>query len=140
MTLPMLVPPKKRGVFSPVLLELVIVILFFALSTSVIVRLIAAADLTARESAYESRAILAMQSVAERVKADPAGQIECNACGARVFSVEIAEDLSVDCVVTSDESPLQGTLYDIELTVTSPRGEVYALDAERYVPDAEVAP
>ena len=57
-----------------------------------------------------------------------------------MFSVEIAEDLSVDCVVTSDESPLQGTLYDIELTVTSPRGEVYALDAERYVPDAEVAP
>ena len=51
MTLPMLVPPKKRGVFSPVLLELVIVILFFALSTSVIVRLIAAADLTARDRA-----------------------------------------------------------------------------------------
>ena len=140
MTLPMLVPPKKRGVFNPVLIELIIVILFFALSTSVIVRLIASADMTARVSAYESRAILAMQSVAEEVKADPIGDGVCNACGARVFSTEIASDLTVDCVVSVDDSPLQGTLYDIELTVTSPDGKVYALDAVRYVQDAEAAP
>ena len=63
-----------------------------------------------------------------------------NECGARVFSVAVDPDLTVDCVVTSDDSPLQGTLYDIELTVTSPQGKVYALDAERYLPDAEVAP
>lgn len=140
MTLPLLTPPTKRSVFNPVLVELIMVILFFALSTSIIVRLIAAADTTARVSSYESRAILAMQSVAEQVKADPVGQGECNACGARTFSVEIASDLSVDCVVTSDESPLQGTLYDIELTVTAPDGKVYALDAARYMPDVEVAP
>ena len=60
MTQPMLLPPKKRSFFSPVLVELTIVILFFALSASVIVRLIAAADTTARTSEYESRAILAM--------------------------------------------------------------------------------
>lgn len=137
MTLPLLVPPKKRGVFSPVLVELIIVILFFALSTSVIVRLIASADVTARTSAYESRAILALQSVAEQVKADPIGDGTCNACGARAFSVEIASDLTVDCVVTGDDSPLEGTLYDIELTVTAPNGDVYALDAVRYVQDAE---
>ena len=140
MTQPMLLPPKKRGFFSPVLMELTIVILFFALSASVIVRLIAVADTTARQSEYESRAILAMQSVAEQVKADPIGDNTCNECGARVFSVEVEEDLSVDCVVTSDESPLRGTLYDIELTVTSPSGKVYALDAVRYLADAEVAP
>ncbi len=140
MTQPMLLPPKKRSFFSPVLIELTIVILFFALSAGVIVRLIALADTTARTSAYESRAILAMQSVAEQVKADPIGDNTCNECGARVFSVEVEEDLSVDCVVTSDESPLRGTLYDIELTVTSPSGKVYALDAVRYLADAEVAP
>ena len=140
MTQQMLLPPKKRGIFSPVLIELTIVILFFALSASVIVRLITAANATARESAYESRAILAMETVAEQVKADPVGDNTCNECGARVFSVEIDEDLAVDCVVTSDNSPLQGTLYDIELTVTSPQGKVYALDAVRYLPDAEVAP
>ena len=136
----MLTPPKKRSSFSPVLIELTIVILFFALSASVIVRLITVANATERASEYESRAILAMETVAEQVKADPIGDNTCNECGARVFSVEIDEDLAVDCVVTSDNSPLQGTLYDIELTVTSPQGKVYALDAVRYLPDAEVAP
>ncbi|PKM38796.1 MAG: hypothetical protein CVV04_13785 [Firmicutes bacterium HGW-Firmicutes-9] len=140
MTDQMLTPPKKRSSFSPVLIELTIVILFFALSASVIVRLITVANATARASEYESRAILAMETVAEQVKADPIGDNTCNECGARVFSVEIDEDLAVDCVVTSDNSPLQGTLYDIELTVTSPQGKVYALDAVRYLPDAEVAP
>ena len=57
-----------------------------------------------------------------------------------MFSVDVADDLTVDCVVTSDESPLQGTIYDIELTVTSPEGKVFALDAARYLPDAEVTP
>ena len=140
MTDQMLIPPKKRGVFSPVLIELTIVILFFALSAGVIVRLIAAANMTARLSEYESRAILAMETVAEQVKADPVGDNTCNACGARAFSTKIADDLTVDCVVTSDDSPLQGTLYDIELMVTSPEGKVFALDAARYLPDAEVAP
>ena len=140
MTDQMLTPPKKRSSFSPVLIELTIVILFFALSASVIVRLITVANATARASEYESRAILAMETVAEQVKADPIGDNTCNECGARVFSVEVDEDLAVDCVVTSDNSPLQGTLYDIELTVTSPQGKVYALDAVRYLPDAEVAP
>jgi hypothetical protein len=140
MTQPMLLPPKKRSFFSPILIELTIVILFFALSASVITRLIAVADTTARTSAYESRAILALQSVAEQVKADPIGDNTCNECGARVFSIEVDKDLTVDGVVTIDDSPLQGTLYDIELTVTSPNGKVYALDAVRYLADAEVAP
>ena len=140
MTQPMLLPPRRRGFFSPVLVELTIVILFFALSASVIVRLIAAADTTARQSEYESRAILAMQSVAERVKADPVGDGACNECGARVFSLAVGEGLAVDCVVTADDSPLRGTLYDIELTVTAPDGKVYALDAVRYLADAEAAP
>jgi hypothetical protein len=95
-------PPKKRGVFSPVLIELTIVILFFALSTSVVVRLIAAAGSTARASDYQARAILAMENVAEQIKADPVGDGYCNECGARVFSVEVASDLTVDCLVTGD--------------------------------------
>lgn len=140
MTEQMLLPPKKRGKFSPVLIEMTIVILFFALSASIIVRLIATAGNIARQSEYETRVLLAMQTVAEQIKADPVGENECNDCGARVFSVSVAPDLVVDCVVTSDESPLQGTIYDIELIVVSPSGRVYALDAARYLPDAEAAP
>lgn len=136
----MLRPPKKRGVFSPVLMELTIVILFFALSTSVVIQLISAANATARESEYHARAILAMESVAERIKADPVGDGAADACGMRAFTVDAAEDIAVSCVVTADPAPLQGTLYEIELCVSSPGGEVYTLDAARYLADAEVAP
>ena len=136
----MLRPPKQRGTMNPILVEMAIVILFLALSTSVVVRLIAAANVTAQQSAYESRAILAMERIAEQIKANPVGDNTCNACSARAFSVKIAEDLTVDCVVTSDDSPLQGTLYDIELTVLSPQGKVYALDAARYVQDEGETP
>jgi hypothetical protein len=133
-------PPKKRSVFSPVLIELTIVILFFALSTSVIIQLISAANMTARESEYHARAILAMESVAERIKADPLAEGTADENGVRSFTVDIASDLAVNCVVTGDPAPEQGTLYDIKLSVTSPKGEVYSLDAVRYIADAEAAP
>ena len=58
----------------------------------------------------------------------------------RAFTVDAAEDIAVSCVVTADPAPLQGTLYEIELCVSSPGGEVYTLDAARYLADAEVAP
>ena len=140
MTQPMLLPPNKCRSFSPVLIELTIVILFFALSASVITRLIAVADNTARTSAYESRAILALQSVAEQVKADPIGDNTCNECGARVYAVQMEDDLAVNCIVTDDPTPEQGTLYEIELSVTSPYGETYFLDAARYIAGAEATP
>ena len=136
----MLRPPKKRGVFSPILIELTIVMLFFALSTSIVVQLIAAAGTAARESEFHARAILALESVAEQIKANPTGSGTCNECGVRVFTKDVAEDLSVNCIVTDDPTPEQGTLYEIELSVLSPAGESYFLDAVRYVADAEVLP
>ena len=140
MSEPMLTPPKKRSVFSPILIELTIVILFFALSTSVVVQLIAAASASARESDYHARAILAMESVAESIKANPTSGSECNECGARVYAVQVEDDLAVNCIVTDDPTPEQGTLYEIELSVTSPYGETYFLDAARYIAGAEVTP
>jgi hypothetical protein len=136
----MLRPPKKRGVFSPILIELTIVILFFALSTSIVVQLIAAAGTAARESEYHARAVLALESVAEQIKANPTGSGTCNECGVRAFTKDVAEDLTVNCIVTDDPTPEQGTLYEIELSVLSPAGESYFLDAVRYVADAEVLP
>ena len=140
MTQPMLLPPKKRSSFSPVLIELTIVILFFALSTSIVVQLIAAASAVSNESRYHARALLAMESVAEQIKADPVGDGVVNECGVHVFAVDCAEDLQVSCIVTEDPTPKSGTFYEIELSVTGGDGTVYSLDAARYVPDAEVAP
>lgn len=133
-------PLKRRGVFSPVLLELTVVILFFALSTSIVVQLIAAASQISNESSYHARALLAMETVAEQIKADPAGDGAVNECGVRSFSIDYATDLRVDCIVTGDPSPANGTLYEIELSVVGGGETVYSLDASRYVPDVEVAP
>ncbi len=133
-------PLKKRGAFSPVLWELTIVILFFALSASIVVQLIAAAGSISKESEYHSRALLAIETVAEQTKADPEGDGAFDERNAREFTVESAPDLRVDCVVTRDISPGNGTLYSIELSVTSGDGTEYTLSAARYVTDAEVLP
>ncbi len=131
-------PIKKRGIFSPVLLELTIVILFFAVSTSIVVQLIAAASTISSESAYHSRALLAMETVAEQTKADPEGGGTFDENGIRSFSVRVDEDLQVDGTVSRDASPARGVLYQIELSVLSESGASYSLSAARYVPDAEV--
>jgi hypothetical protein len=133
-------PLKRSGTFSPVLMELTIIILFFAISTSIVVRLIASASAISEESRYHTRALQAMESVAEQVKADPVGDGKVNECGVRSFIVPVAPDLQVNAIVTGDPSPKNGTLYEIELNVTGENGKVYSLDAMRYLPDAEVSP
>ena len=133
-------PPKKRGVFSPVLIELTIVILFFALSTSVVIQLIAAGSDISNESCYHARALLAMESVAEQIKADPTARGEADDCGVYAFTLDYAADLAVSCVVTENPSPAQGSYYEIALSVTAEDGSVYSLEAAKYVSGGEVAP
>lgn len=133
-------PLRRRGTFSPVLMELTIVILFFALSTAVVARLIASASATSNESAFHARALLAMENVAEQTKADPEGDGAFDADGTRAFTVQSAPDLAVAAVVTRDDSPASGTLYTIALSVASQTGETYTLNAMRYVSRGEAAP
>ena len=133
-------PLKRSGTFSPVLMELTIIILFFAISTSIVVRLIASASAISEESRFHTRAMQAMETVAEQIKADPVGDGKINECGVRSFTVPVAPDLQVNAIVTGDPSPKNGTLYEIELNITGENGKVYSLDAVRYVPDAEVSP
>jgi len=133
-------PPKKRGAFSPVLIELTIVILFFALSTSIVVRLIAAASAVSSESRFHARALLAMETVAEQIKADPAASGEADENGVRAFPVPVENGLVVNCVVTGGERHAQGVYYSIELSVTDDSGEVYTLQAAKYMPSGEVSP
>ena len=133
-------PLKRRGAFSPVLMELTIVILFFALSTIVVARLIAAASDASNESAFQARALLAMENAAEQTKANPEGDGAFDANGARAFTVQAAQGLAVAAVVTRDDSPKNGTLYTITLTVVSETGETYTLNAMRYVSRGEAAP
>ena len=133
-------PLKKRGTFSPVLIELTIVILFFALSTVVVARLIAAAGAASSESAFHARAILAMESVAEETKANPEGDGAFDESGTRAFTVQAAPDLAVAAVVTRDAALESGALYTIALSVVSETGKTYTLTAVRYVSGGEATP
>jgi len=130
---PALRPIRKRGSISPVLLELSVVILFFALSASVVLRLFAAASDVSKESAYRSRALLAMEGVAERVKADPEGDGAFDDSGVRTLTEQVEDDLIVRGVVTRDASNSAGVLYGVDLSVTGPDGTTYTLSAARYV-------
>lgn len=133
-------PLKRHGVFSPVLIELTIVILFFALSTSIVVRLIASASEISNESRFHARALLAMESVAEQIKSDPAASGAANEQDVRMFSVPAAEDILVDCVVTGSSVSARGTFYTIALSVTGESGKVYTLQAAKYVSGGEAMP
>lgn len=133
-------PLKKRGMFSPVLIELSIVILFFALSTGIVVQLIASASRISNESTFHSQALLAMETVAEETKADPEGDGAFDECGVRAFTKAVSEQITVEGVVTRDESPENGTLYTIDLSVLSAEGTAYTLSAMRYVSTGEVLP
>ncbi|MPM29562.1 hypothetical protein SDC9_76102 [bioreactor metagenome] len=133
-------PIKKHGSFSPVLIELAIVILFFALSTGIVVQLIAAASRISNESAFHSQALLAMETVAEETKAAPEGDGTFDECGVRTFETAVSDEITVQGIVTRDDSPENGTLYTIDLSVISTDGTVYTLTAEQYRSDWEATP
>ncbi len=135
----MMHPVRKRAAFSPALLELVIVILFFALSTSVVVQLFAKASDVSKESAYHSRALLALETTAEETKADPEGDGSFDENGVRAVSKAFADDLTVTGTVTREPTDA-GMIYEIDLSVNSADGTVYTLGAARYVAGAEVLP
>ncbi len=123
---------KKRATFSPVLLELIVAILFFALAMSVVVQLIAAANETSSASALTSRALIAMESAAEQLKADPVGDGAFDESGERRFTVEPEEGMQLSVTVRRILGAA-GTLYEFEITAAGSGKPLGSLSAARYV-------
>lgn len=122
---------KKRATFSPVLLELIVSILFFALAMSVVVRLVAAANETSERSALASRALVAMENAAEAIKADPAaGDFDEN--GERRFTREAERDILLNVLVRRSAGAA-GALYEIEIEALGGGLPLGSLSAARYV-------
>lgn len=123
---------KKKATFSPVLLELIVAILFFALSMSVVIRLIAAADETSRGSAALSRATIAMESLMEEIKAAPPGGADFDETGESHITREIGDGIVLTALVRQSEGA-KGIFYDIEVTAYSAEEPLGSLRAARYV-------
>lgn len=123
--------------FQPVLMELVMVTLFLALAMSVIVQVLALAEETSAQSAFETRALLALEDAMERAKADPAGDGAFDGDGVRSFQTVSDAGVTVLGRVTA-RAYGAGTLYEIALTAAGKREEPMTLTGARYVPRGEV--
>lgn len=123
---------RKKATFSPVLLELIVAILFFALSMSVVIRLIAAADETSQGSAALSRATIAMESLLEEIKAAPPGNAAFDEMGESHMRRETEDGIVLLALVRQSERA-QGVFYEIEVTAYSGEEPLGTLSAARYV-------
>ncbi|MDO5111435.1 MAG: hypothetical protein Q4E65_03920 [Clostridia bacterium] len=104
---------KRRVGISPVLVEMVFVLLFFALSATVVVQLLFAAVSMSRKSRDQSAALAAATVAMETLLADPAALAKGDAhiqsgdytVDARIASIEQGGGVyySVDCKAMKDE-------------------------------------
>lgn len=123
---------KKQPTFQPVLMEIIVTLLFFALAMSIVVQLVAAANSISKESAFRSRAYLAMETAAEQVKADPEGG-GFGADGTRTFAIALEEGISITGTVQKTvDSRSGGAMYTISLTASGGGYDPVTLTACRY--------
>ena len=119
---------KRSSLISPVLIELVIVILFFGLSSQAVLQLIAAAVHTSRESERKSAAMIAAMDIMENVRHDPAASVDPEPVVTRS-----GEELTFWVTVTASATGA-GQLYDIMVSAQSGGETVLTLTGARYVP------
>lgn len=126
---------REQRRFSLVLIELVVVILFFALSATAILRMIAAADAYRRKSADETEAMTRLTDLIECVKADPEGS-GLDASGIR-YQEEQSETGLLCAVRVIREDRLTGAMYRIEAFAMRGGETVLTWNAAQYAPETE---
>lgn len=123
---------RQHTTVSPVLMELIVAILFLALSMSVVIRLIAAADTTSKGSERLSRAMIAMQDLAEGLKNEPPDDGRFDENGELRFTDERADDICLMVLVRRSRGAV-GTMYDIAITAVYNGEDIASLKAARYI-------
>ncbi len=129
---------KKESQVSPVMMEILVVTLFLALSASVLMQLIAKARDISVAATAESHALILAQDALESAKADPEGDGQFDETGARTFSRE-QDGVTLRCTVTKKSTPA-GSYYTITADTLSGTTALISLSTARYVPLAEVTP
>ena len=129
---------KKSSGINPIMLEILVVTLFLALSASVLVQLIAKANDISRAATVESRALILAEDAMERIKADPVGDNAFDENGVRTFVSE-RDGLSVTGTVTRTVSKA-GAYYAIRADAYDGVSLVLTLTTSRYLPETEVGP
>lgn len=142
---------KRR---SLALFELVIVILFFAVSSVILVRVFAKAKLTSEDSFAKTAGVAVVQDIVERWKNDPSGSHEniflsdgwrSDVADSSEYYAEFDKDMNASAenpaayrvtAKLSGEEHGRGILYKIDVTLISARsGDVLMnVASEEYVP------
>ncbi len=125
---------------SPVLIELIIIILSLSIALTVVVQIFAQVYRTNKELVEETNAVIAMQDIAEGLKADPTGQESRKIPYAENFLSPSKTDsryfIQVDITPVESDS---GTLYNYTLTacrygITDELETIAVMTAACYVP------
>ena len=129
---------KKTSQVSPVMLEIIVVTLFLALSMSVLIQLISKAHEISAAATAQSHALILAEDTLERMKADPVGDGAFDAEGTRAFAVT-ADGLTVRGTVTRELSE-GGAYYALTADAYNGGDRILTLTSGRYLPETEVAP
>jgi hypothetical protein len=105
------------------MIELMIVVLFFGILTSIVAQMLTSAVKTSRASTARSEALIAVTDMVERLKADPA-----EGC----FQ-DTVNGVAVTAEVTAEHSDV-GTLYTI--TAASADADPVSVTTARYIKEA----
>lgn len=157
--------PMKTGKRNAALVELVLVILFFALSSMILVQVFVKARIMSQTSQAETRGLVFVQDIIEQWKADPShpellfprenGWIQGNdsteeirifhaACGSDMQTLVDGSDNDAayhSRVKLTEETKESGILYRIQITVLSNHDgkTITDISTAYYIPGEEAA-
>lgn len=147
---------KEGGRRNPALVELILVVLFFALSAMVLVQVFVRAKTMSEESRARTEGLVVAQDIIEQVKADPGGLEnifpedegwikgegeDSYICG-RTQDMEpaggVTPSYEVRVLITREQEPA-GTMCRIAVTIVRIRDSktITELKTAEYVPDTE---
>lgn len=122
---------KRRVGISPVLVEMVFVLLFFALSATVVVQLLGAATAMSRRSRETSEALAVAAAAMETLLSDPAAL-------ARGDTQTERDGYTVEASVLPSSSA-QGTLYTVDCKALKNGQTILSLQGSRFVGSEEAS-
>ena len=121
----------QRAGINPAMIELIVVILFFALSSCIVVQVLIEADVITTRSARRSEAMLSLTQWGETLKQAP-GDAGTYQNGHLELSREAGE-MTLDAQIAREESGEAGEYYILELTARSGDETLYTLHMEQFI-------
>lgn len=123
---------KRRSALSPVLVELLVTIVFFALSAAVVVQLLAAANRTSSQSTDTANAAAALSTLMDELRADPEGSEGMAADGSRRVERVLSDGTVLSAQINRSLTG-GGALYSIYAEAEKDGETLLRFEGARYI-------